>query len=141
MKVYDYISASVVEVTEAQYNFIYALIKHQGDEAKAAEEGKVSQDQINEWKKDPVFWPTVKGHVQVQIQARGLSTDYIKSYLLSTIVGQEKPTREQMQAVNTSVRALGMGMQQRGIQGKMTATPEGTTLEFNDGIISENNDK
>lgn len=126
----------MVEVTEAQYNFIYAVIKHQGDEAKAAEEGKVSRDQINEWKKDPVFWPTVKGHVQVQIQARGLSTDYIKSYLLSTIVGQEKPTREQMQAVNTSVRALGMGMQQRtAFNGKAAISPENITIEFSEGVF------
>ena len=141
MKVYDYISACVVEVSEVQYDFIQSLIKHGGKESLALEEIKVSREYLEAWKKDPVFWPVVQGHMQVSGQARGLTPEYVKSYLIGTIAGKEKPSREQMQAINTSVRALGMGLQHRAFQGKVTATPEGTTLEFNDGLASENNDK
>lgn len=144
MKVYDYVSADVVEVTEAQYCFIEAIVKHAGNEKAAAEEAKVSQEVIDGWKKDPVFWPTVRGHVQVLVQSRGLTPEYVKAYLLGTIVGKEKPTPEQIKAIGHSVRALGMGLAPRaGLAGKMkmTATPEGTTIEFNDGLVSEDTNK
>jgi len=141
MKIYDYVTATVIEISDAQYEFMQNLMKHSGKESEAREESKVSAEVFESWKNDPVFWPIVQGYVKVLIQSRGLTPEYLKSYLLSTIAGNEKPTNEQLKAIGHSVRALGMGLQNRTFSGKATITPDNTTIEFNDGLDAEVNDK
>jgi len=135
MKVYDYVSSDVVEVSDAQYDFMQAVLKHGGRVEAALKECPVSDEQMATWRADRMFWPVLEGHVTILIRARGLSTDYIKDYLLSTLSGKKEPTDTQMKAINTSVRALGMGLTPRtGFNGAVTVSPTNTTITFNDGL-------
>src|SRR5574343_2032205 len=110
MKVYDYVSKECVEVSDTQYDFLECCIKHKGRLVDAVADFKVSQEQLDTWKKDPIFWPVVEGHLTVLWKSRGLTAEYVKSYLLSTMDGKITPTRAQLQAVNASARLLSMGM-------------------------------
>lgn len=135
MKIYDYNIGDLVEITDTQFDFMQAVIKHGGRIELALKDYPVSDEQITAWRADSVFWPVLEGHVTILIRARGLSSDYIKDLLLSTLAGKTVPTKEQMQAINTSVRALGMGQQPRpGFGGQVTVNPGNTTITFNDGL-------
>lgn len=135
MKIYNYQSGGVVEISDAQYDFMQAFIKHSGRMEFIIKDFPISQEQLEAWHNDPVFWPILESHMTILIESRGLTPEYVKAYLLKTITGQTQPTREQAMAINTSVKALGMGLQQRtGINGKAIVTPENVTIEFNDGL-------
>lgn len=135
MKIYDYTSAAVIEVSDAQYDFMQAVIKASGRIEDARKEYPITDEQLANWKQDPVFWPILEGHLTVLYRSRGLTADYIKDYLLSTLEGKKTPSKEQMMAINQSVKALGMGMQPRaGFSGKVTLAPDTTKIEFNDGL-------
>lgn len=134
MKIYDYNIGDVVEISDAQYDFMQAVIKHSGRIAEAIKDYPVSNEQIDNWRKDKVFWPVLEGHISILIRAQGLSPDYIKDYLLSTLHGSKVPTDAQLKAIGHSIRALGMGMNNRGFNGSVTVTPQNTKITFNDGL-------
>ena len=135
MKIYDYKIADLVEISDAQYDFLQAIIKYNGRMEEARKEFKVSDEQFEIWSKDEIFKSVLESHLTVLFRSRGLTADYIKSYLLSTLEGKKEPSRVQLMAINASVKALGMGLSPRtGINGKITVTPESTKLEFNDGL-------
>lgn len=137
MKIYDYSTGNVVEVTDGQFDFMQAVIRHSGRMDLVVKDFPISDEQVKAWQADPVFWPILEGHLQILHEARGLTPEYVKSCLLKTIRGSDVPTREQAQAINTSVKALGMGLQQRtGFNGKAVFSPENVTLEFTQGEIS-----
>jgi len=95
----------------------------------------VSDEQIKQWQADPVFWPILEGHMQILHESRGLTPEYVKSCLIKTIRGNAVPTKEQSQAINSSIKALGMGIQNRpGFGGKATVTPESVQIIFSDGL-------
>lgn len=140
MLVYDYVTTDVVEVTDSQYDFLQALIKSHGAMDAALKEVPVTAEQMDAWKGDPVFWPVVQGHLQVLHRSRGLTPEYLKSYLLGTLDGTKRPTGEQLKAIGHSLRALGMGLAPRqGFGGKATITGETTIIEFNDGLDNGQN--
>lgn len=140
MLVYDYVTANVVEVADVQYDFLQSIIKAHGVMDVALKETPVSAEQLKSWKEDPIFWPIVQGHLQVLHRGRGLTPEYLKSYLLGTLDGTKRPTGEQLKAIGHSLRALGMGLAPRqGFGGKATITGETTIIEFNDGLDNGQN--
>lgn len=134
MKIYDYNIGDIVEISDAQYDFMQAVIKHSGRIDSAIKDYPVSDEVIDTWRKDKVFWPVLEGHISILIRAMGLSPDYIKDYLLSTLHGSKEPTDVQLRAIGHSIRALGMGMNRQGFQGSVTVTPQNTKITFNDGL-------
>lgn len=134
MKIYDYNLGEVVEISEEQYNFMEAVIKHSGRIADALKDYPVSDELIDQWRKDKLFWPVLEGHITILIRSHGLSPEYIKDYLLSTLHGSKVPTETQMKAIGHSIRALGMGLSKQGFQGSVTVTPQNTKIVFNDGL-------
>ena len=133
MKIFDYKIGDLVEISDSQYSFLQSVIKHQGNMQVAIEEFKISREQLDIWDKDAVFKSALDSHLTVLFRSRGLTSEYIKSYLLGTITGNEKPTKEQMGAINASIRALGMGLG-RGVTGKVSVSPEAVKIEWNDGV-------
>ncbi|MFA6315733.1 MAG: hypothetical protein WC648_05200 [Candidatus Paceibacterota bacterium] len=136
MKIYDYNIGDLVEISDTQYDFMQAVIKCGGRFDLALVDYPVSQEKIEEWKKDQVFWPVLDGHIKILIRAKGLNPEYIKDFLLSTLAGKKEPTDAQLKAINASIRALGMGLQQRAFTA--TLTPNNTTVTFNDGLDKPN---
>lgn len=134
MKIYDYNIGDVVEISDSQYDFMQAVIKHSGRIDSAIKDYPVSDEVIDTWRKDKVFWPVLEGHIAILIRAQGLSPDYIKDYLLSTLHGSKEPTDAQLKAIGHSIRALGMGMTRQGFQGSVTVSPANTKITFNDGL-------
>jgi hypothetical protein len=136
MKIYDYNRGDIVEISNAQYDFMQSVIKHSGRLDAAIADYPVSAEQIDLWRKDPEFWPVLEGYLSILIRSHGLSPEYIKDYLLSTLYGTKKPTKEQLTAIAQSIRALGMGLQSRTV--KANITPSNTTIEFVDGLDEQN---
>ena len=136
MRIYDYNLGDVVQISDVQYDFMQAVIKHSGRISEAIKEYPVSEEQIELWKKDAVFWPVLEGHITILIRAQGLSPDYIKDYLLSTLHGSKEPTEAQLKAIGHSIRALGLGTGKQGFSGSVTVTPQNTKITFNDGLES-----
>ena len=140
MRVWDYKVGDLVEISDSQYSFLQQVVKLQGDMAKAIEEFKISREQLDIWDKDTIFKSALDSHLTVLFRSRGLTTEYIKSYLMTTLVGKEKPTKEQMAAINASIRALGMGLG-KSSQAKVSISPESINLEWNDGVDGQDTNK
>ena len=135
MRIYDYISRGVIEVSDDQYDFMQALLKNNGRFEDAKKDFPVTNEKIEEWRKDSLFWPCLEGWLVVLWKSRGLTVEYVKSYILDTLEGKAKPDETQMKALTNSIRALGMGLNPRtGINGKVQIAPESVILEFSDGI-------
>ena len=132
MRVWNYKLGDLVEISDTQYSFIMCVVKAQGNMQTAIEEFKVSREQLDIWDKDAIFKSALDSHLTVLFRSRGLTADYIKSYLLTTLAGKEVPTKIQMSAINASVKALGMGLG-KGPTLKTTMTADNTVIEFNDG--------
>ena len=135
MKIYDYVTQDAIEISDTQYDFMQFVVKHNGNIDLALKDYPVSQEQLNLWKEDKIFWPCLEAHLVTLARARGLNSDYIKDYLLSTLTGQKEPTEVQMKAINASVRALGMGLAaRRGFSGSVVVSPSNTQIVFEDGL-------
>jgi len=134
IKVYDYTSGDTPEITEAQYDFLQMVIKNCGRIDMVLKEYPIEKKELDKWRKT-TFWPILDGYLRVLIKAKGLSVDYVKEFLLDTIAGRKEPTKEQLAAVNASLKALGCGVSVRnGFNGSVTVTPENTKVVFNDGL-------
>lgn len=140
IRIYDYNTSETPEITEAQYDFIQMVIKHCGRIDMVLKEYPVPQDDLDKWHTEP-FWAILEGYLRVLIKSKGLSVDYVKEFLLDTIAGRKNPNKQQMAAVNASLKALGCGVSVRnGFNGSVTVTPENTRIEFNDGLNEQHQD-
>lgn len=134
MQIYDYTTSECVEVSDAQYDFMQAVIKCSGRMEDVRKEYPITNEQLEIWKADPIFWPVLLGHLTILNKSRGLTPEYIKSFLVDTLSGKKNPTKAQAMAINASVRALGMGLQPRSFNGKLSVTPGNTEIVFSDGL-------
>jgi len=140
IKIYDYNTGETPEITEAQYDFLQIVIKHCGRMDTVLKEYPVPQEALDKWHTEP-FWTILEGYLRVLIKAKGLSVDYVKEFLLDTIAGRKQPSKQQLAAVNASLKALGCGVSVRnGFNGSVTVTPENTKIEFNDGMNEQHQD-
>lgn len=137
IKIYDYNTGETPEITEAQYDFLQIVIKHCGRMDTVLKEYPVPQEDLDKWHTEP-FWAILEGYLRVLIKAKGLSVDYVKEFLLDTIAGRKQPSKQQLAAVNASLKALGCGVSIRpGFNGKATLTPDSVQFEFTETPIDD----
>lgn len=137
MKIFDYNTKSVKEITDAQYDFLQVVIKNGGNLTATINEYPVTPEELEKWKQDP-FWAILDGHILVLIKSRGLNADAVKEFYLDAMYGTTKPTKEQINAANGAARLLLAAYNPRnGFAGKVTMTPENVVVEFNDGLENE----
>lgn len=136
IKIYDYATKSICEVTQEQYDFINLLVKVKGRIDLARVRTETDLKVIDSWQSDENYWRIFNGYLGVLIRSQGLSPEFVKKYLLTILEGQEQPTKEQIQAVNSSLKILGISDLSR--KTKIEFTPENTKIEFNDGLSETN---
>ena len=138
MKIYCYENRAVVEISDAQYDFLQAMMKHSGRMVDVKKDYPITDEQIADWKADPIFSLVLKGYEAALFKSRGLTPEFVKKEIMETLEGTEK-TFEQCRAVANAIKALGMGLTPRtGFGGKITVAPENTTITFNDGLDGQN---
>ena len=111
------------------------VIKHSGRFDLALKDYPVSDEQMIVWKEDKVFWPLLNAWITKLAESRGLTPEYVKSFLFSTLEGKIEPNDNQMKAINNTIRALGLGLAERkGFNGAITISPSNTQIVFEDGL-------
>lgn len=144
MKIFDYHTKTVKEITDAQYDFLQLVIKNGGNLTATINEYPVTPEELGKWKKDP-FWAILDGHVLILIKSRGLNADAVKEFYLDAMYGTTQPTKSQTNAANGAARLLLAAYNPRNrFTGKATMTPENVVVEFSDGLNeteTDNKDK
>jgi len=137
MKIYNYHSGEVEDITDEQYDFLHAFIKNDCHTERTLKEvPTITTETLTEWKSGP-FWPILEGYVTVLKRSKGLTGDYLKDFLMQVLAGKKEPTREQLSVIGHAVKVLGLGLQSRGFAGKVTLNPDSTQFEFKETSIED----
>lgn len=136
MLVYDYKTGNCVEIQAAQYDFLQFVIKSCGKITNVYDGYTVPEEDLEAWRKDPVFWPIVQDYAAVIAKSKGLSGDYVKSFLLEVIRGDRNPSKEQQRAVDSAIKMINSGLTMRkGFKGEFTMSPNNTSFFFEETSI------
>lgn len=137
MKIYSYNSGEVEDITDIQYDFLHAFIKHDcRKEAVFKDIPELTEETLTGWQSEP-FWAILEGYVTVLKRSKGLTGDYLKDFLMQVLAGRKEPTDAQLKVIGHAVKVLGLGLQSRGFSGKVTLNPESTQFEFKETNIED----
>ena len=134
-KIYDYNTAEVVDITDEQYDFLHAFIRHDcHKDAVFKDMPTLTEETLLGWQSGP-FWPILEGYVTVLKRSKGLTGDYLKDFLMQVLAGRKEPTDAQLKVIGHAVKVLGLGLQSRAFAGKVTLNPDSTQFEFKETSI------
>jgi hypothetical protein len=137
MKIYDYNTGEVTDITDEQYDFLHAFIKNDCRQLPPTQEVPgIPGETLTRWQSEP-FWAILEGYVTVLKRSKGLTGDYLKDFLMQVLAGRKEPTDAQLKIIGHAVKVLGLGLQSRGFAGKVTLNPDSTQFEFKETSIED----
>ena len=139
MKYYDTGSRSVIDLTQEQYDFLSAVLEFDGDIIAARAKYVITDMLYQQFIVDEIYWAAVTAAVEMRVRAKRLNPDYLKDFMVASIDGTRLPSKQQMQAVNLSMRMIGLGQLNKST--RVEASPDSIKITFDEGMPTEARDE